>query len=237
MTSQIIAMGGGGFSMEPENLALDRYFIRQTGKPRPNICFVPTASGDSNDYITRFYRAFRELECDTSTLSLYSPPTRDLEDYVMSRDAIYVGGGNTRNLMVLWKEWALDAILIKALDAGILLGGVSAGANCWFEQNATDSIPGKITALNGMGILKGSYCPHFDGEPMRRPSYKFMVSKGELLPGYGVDDGAALHYIDGKLHKVVSSRPNATAYKIESDDGRCTETRLENEYLLKDSSG
>lgn len=124
---QIIALGGGGFSMEPENTLLDRYILNQSGKTSPKICFIPTASGDSENYISRFYQFFEKQECLPSHLSLFRPPTRDLERYLLERDIIYVGGGNTKNLLVLWKEWKIDVILKKAWEQGIVLAGISAG--------------------------------------------------------------------------------------------------------------
>src|SRR5579884_3625897 len=115
----IIAMGGGGFSMEPDNLLLDRYVIQQTGKMRPRVCFVPTASGDSVNYIEKFYAAFRVLDCEPSYLSVFNGPAGDWRDFLLSKDVIYVGGGNTRNLLVLWREWGVDKIIREAWESGI----------------------------------------------------------------------------------------------------------------------
>src|SRR5699024_7577499 len=151
----IIAMGGGGFSMEPENPLLDQYVLKQSGKKKPKVCFVSTASGDSVDYIRRFYRAFKKLDCEPSRLTLFPPPTSDLEDYVMDKDIIYVGGGNTKNLVALWKAWELDRIFRKAWEEGKVLAGISAGAICWFEEAVTDSVPGRISRVEGLGFLEG----------------------------------------------------------------------------------
>ena len=110
---QIIAMGGGGFSMEPDNPLLDKYFVKRIGKRSPSVCFVPTAAGDADGYIVRFYAAFNRLPCKPTHLSLFRAP-KDLEKFVLSQDAIYVGGGNTKNMLALWREWNLDRILRKA---------------------------------------------------------------------------------------------------------------------------
>ncbi|WP_349288079.1 Type 1 glutamine amidotransferase-like domain-containing protein, partial [Pseudoalteromonas sp. BZP1] len=110
----MIALGGGGFSMEPKNTLLDTYVLNQSRKVKPKICFIPTASGDSDNYISRFYNFFEKQNCTPTHLSLFKPPTRDLESFILDKDIIYVGGGNTRNLLVLWKEWGLDNILKKA---------------------------------------------------------------------------------------------------------------------------
>ena len=230
MVSHIITLGGGGFSMEPDNLALDRYILSQTGKDRPRICFVPTASGDAELYIKNFYVAFAELDARPSYLSLFRPPTTDLESFVLEKDVIYVGGGNTRNLVVLWREWGLDVILKKACEKGVILAGISAGAICWFEQGVTDSL-GPLTAMNFLGFLPGSCNPHYNGEANRRPDYHRLLKAGEIKPGYGVEDSAALHFIDGQLRQVVSSAPDATAYWVEYSGDEVVERRLDHRYL------
>src|SRR5215469_2941066 len=125
---QIIAMGGGGFSMEPDNLLLDQYVLKQSGKDRPRVCFVATASGDSLDYIERFYKAFRSLDSEPSHLAVFDGPKEDWRDYVLSKDVIYVGGGNTRNLLTLWRDWGLDRIMREAWESGIVMAGISAGS-------------------------------------------------------------------------------------------------------------
>ena len=228
-------MGGGGFSMEPDNLLLDDYVLKQTGKDRPKVCFVPTASGDSLDYIKRFLTSFRELNCETSYLSVYKAPLGDLRKYVLEKDVIYVGGGNTRNLLALWKEWGLDQIFKEAYEAGVVLAGISAGSICWFEEGITDSIPGALTPLKCLGFLKGSNCPHFDGEAERRPAFYQMLKDGKISSGLAADDGAAFHFEDGTLASVVSSRPNAKGYKLEwnAAEKKVIEMALETKFLGK----
>lgn len=230
---QIITMGGGGFSMEPDNLALDRYVLQQTTVERPKICFLSQASGEARDYIINFYKAFTELNAIPSHLSLFQPHTGDIEDYLMSQDVIYVGGGNTKSMLALWREWGLDRILRQAGDAGIVLAGISAGCICWFEQGSTDSIPGALTLLPCLGYLKGACSPHYDGEVNRRPTYHTLIGSGEMIAGVAYDDGAAGHYIDGEMVRVVSSRPNAKGYRVErAADGSISETVMETQYLL-----
>ena len=224
--SSIIAMGGGGFSMEPDNPALDRYVVAQTGKARPKVCFVPTASGDAELYVLHFYQAFTELECIPSSLSLFRPPTGDLEDFVMEKDAIYVGGGNTRNMLALWKEWGLDSILKRAHAAGVVLAGISAGANCWFESFTTDSMPGQISVLPGLGILPGSFTPHYDGEAERRPALHRLLLEGRIQPGLASDNSSAVHYQDGALARCISSRREAPVYRVTLAKGEVVEEKL-----------
>ena len=231
---QIIAMGGGGFSMEPDNLALDRYVLAQVKVEHPKVCFLAQASGESLDYTVRFYRAFNSLNCQASHLSLFSPHTAAVGDFLLEQDVIYVGGGNTKSMLALWREWGLDKSLANAADNGTILAGISAGCICWFKYGSTDSIPGKYTALPCLGYIDAGCSPHYDGEPMRRPRMHEMVAAGEMPAGYAFDDGAAGHFIDGKLTRVVSSRPNAKGYWVERTDDGVTETVLETEYLLKD---
>jgi dipeptidase E len=227
---QIIALGGGGFSMEPENPLLDHYILSQCEKAKPRICFLPTASGDSDNYISRFYHFFENQSCNASHLSLFNPSTRDLESFLLEKDIIYVGGGNTKNMLVLWKDWGLDNILRKAWEQGILLAGISAGSICWFEEGVTDSYGDGLEPLECLGFLKGSNCPHYDGESNRRPSYRNLIESNKIKQGVAVDDGVALHYIGEEIHKIVSSRPNAKAYKVLFKQ-RVIETELPTVYL------
>jgi len=230
---QIIAMGGGGFSSEPENLLLDRYILKQAGKASPRVCFVPTASGDSADYIARFYQAFQTLDCEPSHLSVYDGPTGDWRDYVLSKDVIYVGGGNTRNLLTLWRDWTLDRIMREAWEQGIVMTGTSAGSICWFEDGLTDSIPGTLAPLQCLGLLKGSNCPHYDSESQRRSSYQQFVGSGQISPGIACDDGVALHFVNDNLHRVVSSRLSARAYRLTVEGNVTSEHELLPDYLGK----
>ncbi|MEK5333053.1 Type 1 glutamine amidotransferase-like domain-containing protein [Lysinibacillus sp. FSL W8-0992] len=227
---QIIALGGGGFSMEPENPLLDKYILHQSKKSNPKICFIATASGDSENYISRFYHFFEKQDCQPSHLSLFNPPTRELESFLLEKDIIYVGGGNTKNLLVLWKEWGLDTILRKAWEQGIVLAGISAGSICWFEEGVTDSYGDGLEPLKCLGLLKGSNCPHYDGEADRRPSYQKLIATNSIKPGIAADDGVAIHFIDQEISHIVSSRPNAKAYKVYNNK-EITEIELETNYL------
>jgi dipeptidase E len=231
MMQQIIAFGGGGFSMEPENPAIDQYIVRQTGKPHPRVCFLPTASGDPEPYILHFYQAFLKLDCRPSVFSVFRPPTADLAGFLLEKDVLYVGGGSTRAMLALWREFGLPEILQQALQEGIILTGLSAGANCWFEACSTDSLPGKPQVLSCLGFLRGSFCPHYDSESERRPSYHEMIRSGQLMNGYATDDGAALHFINGELHTVVTSRPQAYAYRVDRKDDGVQEASISAQLL------
>lgn len=215
--------------MEPENLKLDRYFLSLCENPSPKVCFIGTASGDAESYIDRFYKAFRTLNCEPTHLSLYRAPEGSLRDFVMDQDLFYVGGGNTRNLLALWKEWNLDTYLKEAYEAGKVMGGISAGSICWFEQGVTDSIPGKLVSLDGLGFLEGSNCPHYDGEKERRGAYHRLIQDG-MKPGYACDDGVAIHWVNGQVSKIVSSRPDAKAYRV-CLDKKISESIITPHYL------
>lgn len=231
LPKQIVAMGGGGFSMEPDNLLLDRYILGLAKQEKPKVCFVPTASGDARTYIDRFYSSFAQFSCTPSHLSVFHPPTDDLRAFVLEQDIIYVGGGNTKSLLALWREWGLDRIFREAWGNGIILSGLSAGSICWFEQGVTDSIPGQLNTLECLGFLQGSNCPHYDGESERRPAYHRLLSAGLIREGYAADDGVSLHFIGENLERVVSSRPHAKAYKLEKIGETVRETIIEPTYL------
>jgi peptidase E len=228
---QVIAMGGGGFSMEPENPLLDQYVIKQACKTRPSVCFLPHATDDAVRYTFKFFKAFTQLDVKPTHLSLFSPETADLESFLMEQDVIYVGGGNTKSMVALWREWNLDKFLHKAYENGTVLAGISAGANCWFEQCSTDSLPGQFTVLSCLGIIRGSFCPHYDGESERRPSLHKLLSEDKIKSGYAADDGAAAHFIDGEFACAVSSRPHARVYKVDKVDRQIIEEAIEPQYL------
>ncbi len=227
---QIIALGGGGFSMEPENPLLDQYILTQSEKVNPRICFVPTASGDADNYISRFYTFFEKQNCSPSHLSLFKPPTRDLESFVMEKDIIYVGGGNTKNLLALWREWGLDRILKNAYNHGIILSGISAGSICWFEEGVTDSFGEDYEPLTCLGFLKGSNCPHYDGDKDKRLVYHQLIGSSKIQPGIATDDGVAVHYIEQEISQIVSSRPHAKAYGLTFNE-KVVENELKTIFL------
>ncbi len=215
MKRQIIALGGAGFSSDSDNPRMENYILSQSNKENPKICFIPTASGDAETYIQSFYSAYEKKNCFPSHLSLFRGHTEHIEEFILEQDILYVGGGNTKNMLTLWREWRLDQIIRKAYQNGTILSGVSAGSICWFEQGLTDSIPNQLTKLECLGFLEGSNCPHFDGEPERQEVYRKMIQSGEMKPGIACDDGVALHFIDEKLEKIVASQLNKHALKFE----------------------
>lgn len=234
MASQIIALGGGGFSMDTPDNPLDRYILAQTGKARAKVAFLGQASGEALSYYEKFHAAFEAMGQEHSHLSLFSHPNdegyqynADVEGYLLSQDVIYVGGGSTRSMLAVWREWNLDVILRKAAASGIILAGISAGAICWFTQGLTDSVYGQLNTLNCLGYLPGSATPHYDGEPMRRPTYLSKVAAGAIQPGYALCDFAGVHFVDGRLTRCIASRPEARVYHVTRDNDTAVETLLE----------
>ena len=190
------------------------------------MLFLPTASGDAESFAAAFRAAFPPGRAEGSVLSLFRREVDDLQAHVLAHDVVYVGGGSTANLLAVWRLHGLDVALRAAYEAGVVLAGISAGMNCWFSASVTDSFGPELSGLDaGMGLLPGSACPHYDGEPRRRPTYRRLVAEG--FPGeYAADDGAALVFSDGALTEVVASRPGARAYRVELRDGAVSEQPL-----------
>jgi peptidase E len=227
-------MGGGGFSMEPDNPLLDEFVLSLARSPRPRVCFLPTASGDADNYTMRFYQAFAALDCRPSDLRLFDRNVLDLESFVLAQDVIYVGGGNTANLLAVWRTHGIDRLLRRAWEEGVVLCGLSAGMNCWFTQSVTDSFGiSRLAPLHdGLGLLPGSCCPHYDGQAQRRPTFHRLISAGELTDGWAADDGAALVFDGETLSEVVASRPEASGYRVsKATDSQVGEQRIPARYL------
>lgn len=231
---QIVALGGGMFSMEPDNGLLDKYILNLVPKAKPKICFLGTASNDGIEYRELFYNFFSNKNCEPTHLALTKPP-RNIESLIMKQDIIHVGGGNTKLIMETWKKLGVDKIMKKAWASGIILTGMSAGAICWFDDGITNPSPGILTRLPCLGILKGSFCPHYDERAELRSSFRKLILNGTIREGYGVEDGAALHFVGRELIRVVTSRPAAGAFKVRIENGSIVEEKLETEYLGKDS--
>ena len=226
---------GGNDLIEPYNPLVDDHVLelarRNRGRARPRVCFIPTASGDSEAYVAAFYAVFAR-RAEASHLSLFGRTVVELDRFLLDQDVIYVGGGNTANMLAVWRVHGVDRILARAWDAGIVLAGTSAGANCWFETSTTDSF-GPLAALNdGLGFLAGSHSPHYDGEPARRPLFRQLIGLGTLADGYASDDGAALVFRDRDLVDVVASLPGARSYRVvRGPAGEAIETELPTRYL------
>ena len=228
----IVAMGGGGFSMEPRNPRLDDFVLSLARrKQHPSVCFVATASGDNDYYLRRFYEAFPPSRAAASHLSLFDRKVSDLKKFVMTQDVVYVGGGNSANMLAVWRLHGLDKALRAAWNAGVVMAGISAGAICWFETGVTDSFGMPFRALNdGLGFVRGACCPHYDGEKERRPVLMRLIKRG-FPSTLALDDGAAAHFVGTRLKEVVSSRPKARAMRVELKRGVVVETTIPVRYL------
>lgn len=222
---------GGGY-----NKTFLNHVIRLTGKQTPKICFLPTATGDSPVSISTWFETTQGLDMKPFVQRSFinsATQLEPLENTLLNMDAIIVGGGNTLNMIAVWKAQGIDAILRKGYEAGIVMGGGSAGSICWFQSGTTDSRPSKITKVDALGWIPTSHCPHYDSEKTRRPIYHDMILKGEITPGYACDDQAALYFENEKLIKAVNSNPTSKAYYVDLVQGRIVEKELPMEELPK----
>ena len=228
---QILAMGGGGFTMEPDNPALDDFALSLVRVPEPRILFLPTASGDPTAQITSFYARFARRASATH-LSLFRRhgSARSLADIVLEQDVIYVGGGSMRNLLAIWRAHELDELLVEAWRRGIVLAGLSAGAMCWFSGGVTRS-SGPLEVIGGLGLLPGSFTVHADGEPERLPVWLEAVRTGELPGGWAADDGVGLVFEGAELARIVSARPGTSALRVDAVGGELVRSREQPELL------
>ena len=237
LPGHIVAIGAGGFAVEPENPLLDDFILSLSRRQPARVCFVPTASGDSPAFIAKFYRSFSG-RCIPTDLTLFDPEplprhpwkTAELPEFVAAQDIFYVGGGNTANLLALWRVHGLDRLLREAWMNGAVLAGLSAGMLCWFEGGVTDSFGGFEALRDGLGFLEGTACPHYDGEPGRAPRYRQLIAEG-FPAGYAAEDGAALHFVGRELKEAVTSRPTAGVYRLRLDGGTVVEERIPTRFL------
>ena len=230
---QIVAFGGGGFSMEWGNTLLDDHVLALAGVPRPRVCFLPTASGDADHYVVRFYRAFPSSACEPSHISLFRRETGvgDPREHLLSQDVIYVGGGSLVSLIGTWQAHGIDLALRDAWESGVVLCGGSAGSLCWFDEVLSGFHEGPQRRLRGLGFLPYSNAVHYNEEPGRRTGFLDAIADG-LPAGYGVGDGAALHFVGTELAEVVSSRPISQARHASlGADGGVVERELPVRYL------
>ena len=229
---QIVTFGGGGFSMEAGNPLLDEFVLELTGKARPRVCFLPSASGDADHYTVRFYRHFSAARCEPTHLWLFrrEKAPADPREHLLSQDLIYVGGGSVRSLLGVWRAHGIDEILREAWAAGVVLCGLSAGSLCWFEEGVSTFHGGDPDRVEGLGLLPWSNTVHYSSEPARREALHGWLREG-MVPAYAADDGAALHFVGDDVAQVVASRRQARAYRVECHHDRVVTTQLATRYL------
>jgi peptidase E len=216
MSAHVVAAGGGGFSMSGmgQPTALDRYLLDLSGRVSPQVCFVPTASADDPAYINRFLVAYGTLGVRAQVLTVWEDARRSV-DRLAEADIVVVGGGSTVNLIALWAAHGVDRIMARlAATEGKVLFGISAGACAWHEACITDSFGGMEPWRGGLGLVPGSFCPHYDGEAQRTPAYVAAVSDGSIPGGFAADDGAAVHYVGGVPYAFITERPGASVYRV-----------------------
>ncbi len=227
---QIVAFGGGGFSMESGNPLLDDFVCGLTALKKPRVCFLPTASGDADHYVVRYYNAFR-ARSEASHISLFrrEKGVRDIRDHLLSQDLIYVGGGSVISMLGVWRAHGIDEILREAWERGVVLCGLSAGSLCWFEEGLTGYQDASKRVL-GLGFLPFSNMVHFEVGSERHKVFENELKDG-LRPGFAAADGAALHFVDTQLAQVVASRPEARAYGLELRGEHTKTTQIATRFL------
>jgi peptidase E len=224
-----ILIAGGGF-----NTAWIRYMAALTGKPRPKILYLPTASADSATGTITFFKNCAPLNVEPSVQnSFIASPSQPLgwDEVLLNVDGIVVSGGNTLNQQAIWKAQGIDVILRQAWDRGIVLGGASAGSLCWFEEGTTDSRPKVLTTVQCLGFIKGSHAPHYDAEVARRPQYQRLIASGEMRPGYACDNDAGIYFEETEPKRFVTAREGAKVYHVSATGGVISERPMTMERI------
>jgi dipeptidase E len=222
----IVAMGG--WDAADERLA--DFVLGLSGRERPRMCYVPTAGAERDQGIATFYETFA-ARTEPAVLRLFGVPRAGIRDFLLGQEVIWVSGGNTANMLAVWRVHGVDAALREAWEAGVVLSGWSAGAICWFEGGVTDSFGPELALLDdGLGFLAGSFCPHYDSEEQRPATYRRLIGQG-LPDGYATDDGVGLHFHGAELAEAVSSRPGGRAFRVERSGDGATESALPVRYL------
>lgn len=226
-TPQIFGVGGNFFVDAWERPLLQLQLLSLTDAVEPRICYLGTAGGDHPADIDQFYSQLNRHRVRLTHLKLFEPHTDRFADWFLGHDIVYVGGGATRNLMTLWRDWGVIDALRTAWHAGVVLAGTSAGAICWFEGCITDSLPERLLPLSCTGFLRGSACTHYDSRPDRPGRFRHFLQNGDIPgPGIATDNHTALYYRGTQLHEVVTAKPGKQAYRLEVVDGMVTETPL-----------
>ena len=229
---QIISIGGGGFGRSLGELRIEKYIVNQSKSKNPKICFIPTATGDDNGYINNFYRAFNSLACIPSDISFFKR-TIDLRKHILDQDIIFVGGGNTKSMLAVWREWGLDVILKEAYDKGVIMSGVSAGAICWFEQGITDSWSHDLAIMDCLGFVNGTCCPHYDEEPNRRPFVSRALKNKSIDSCISIEGFNALHLVDDSPKYSVAFKDNNDSYNVVLKNGEVSEDQIDGLEKIK----
>ncbi len=230
----MVAIGGGMLKPRETTPLHVEYAIKLSGKATPRLCVLNQAVGDDPAYYLRFYDRLADSPAEVRHLSLFPMPNvADPEDFLLSQDIIFVGGGSVANMVAVWRVHGIDEILRKAWHAGIVLAGSSAGGICWFEGGTTDSFGAKLRPYtDGLGMLAGSFCPHYNSEDERRPLFRRLVADGTLPAGLACDDGVGAHYVDDSLAEMIADHPDGRAFHvIPGETGGSVETEIPVRFL------
>ncbi len=217
MQKHIVAIGGGGFGRNKTSTLIEKYILNISKKNTPKICFLPTATGDNDNYIVRFYSIFTRLNCEPSHIEFFKR-TPDIKNHIMQQDIVFVGGGNTKSMLAIWNEWGMNDLLNNAYNEGVVMSGVSAGAICWFTNGITDSWDDELRILPCLDFIRGTCCPHYDEEPSRIPYVKKILMQRKVTNCISIEGGSAIHFIDGKPFKNISFKNNKNTYNVFLDN-------------------
>jgi dipeptidase E len=230
---RILAIGGVQLAPGSVDWPLHQFMLDLAGRERPRICMLATAGGDRPEGIASFYATFAR-HAEPTHLDLFARSVVDLEGFLLEQDVVYVGGGNTANMLAIWRIHGVDRALRAAWEAGVVLAGWSAGANCWFEGSVTDSFGLDLAPLkDGLKFLGGTFCPHYDSESLRRPRYEALVGSGTLGDGFAADDGVGLLFEGREFTEAVASLPGQHAWRVEKRRGDAIEETQIRARLLR----
>ena len=213
MKKQIVAIGGGGFGRDNSSNLIEKYILNLSTKKCPKVCFLPTATGDSDTYIVRFYSIFTSLYCTPSHIEFFKRTT-NIKNHIMDQDIIFVGGGNTKSMLAIWNDWGVNNLLKDAYNKGVIMSGVSAGAICWFTSGITDSWDNELKILPCLDFISGTCCPHYDEEASRIPYVKKILIEEKVKNCISIEGGSAIHFIDGKPFKNISFKEDKNTYNV-----------------------
>ena len=222
MRKHIIAIGGGGFGRKNSSLLIEEYLLSISGKDYPKICFLPTATGDNDSYIVRFYSIFTRLKCIPSHIEFFKR-TIDIENHIMDQDIIFVGGGNTKSMLAIWNDWGMSQLLKDAYNKGVIMSGVSAGAICWFTSGITDSWDNELRILPCLNFISGTCCPHYDEEPARIPFVKSALENNLIDNCLSIEGNCALHLRDNNPYRAINFGKNKNVFKTSLENGKVFE--------------
>jgi dipeptidase E len=230
---RILAMGGIQLSPGSTDWPLLQFMLDLSGRERPRICMLATAGGESPSGLASYSATFAR-HSEPTHLDLFGRTVADIEGFLLGQDVIFVGGGNTANMLAIWRLHGVDKALKSAWESGVVLAGWSAGANCWFESSVTDSFGPNLDPLkDGLRFLDGSFCPHYDSESLRRPRYEELVGSGALADGFAADDGVGVLFEGRRLVEAVASLPGQHAYRVERRKGSNVEETQVRARLLR----